>query len=351
MNIPYDGIESLTEAYKALDEASARGDRMACRYLVGVVIARYKDLPKLSEEETEYLRSRLAGDIEEPSTLEDFLSLHEGSVVTAISDVSREEAGENYVFPTVVKGKITDEVIVRAKWKRVGLFFTPNPVSGDTHNDSDVSQFRYFFLDFDGGDKEKPFAWLEKMNLIPTFIVDTRNGFHAYFRLHSNTLSPEVWKDIQSLIVESSGADPKVKNPARLLRLPWSYHGKESPYLCQIVSWTGRVYEWEHFREKFPERKKEVYTMSRPTYPTRTEAPEPTPVVAGKGERHGTLLEQAGIVYAKIREQEELSRQARENIVYWYGRSHSPQKPDWEFEANNVCDHIERRQFGRVVSR
>lgn len=350
MKIPYDAITSLVEAYKALDEASIRGDKDACKYLVGVVIAEYRDVPRLDAVETAVLRSRILGALPEPTSIEEFLGLHERSLIVGLSDRSREEAKTEWVPPSVVKVPVDEALRARAKAKRVGLFYTPNSVRGDTHNDEDVAEYRYFFLDFDGGNKEKPFVWMEKHNLVPTFIVDTKNGLHAYYRLHPNSLKEEKWRSIEGRLVDSSGADTKARNPARLLRLPWTWHGKEDPYLCKIVSWNGTIYDWELFDEKFPEQKPKTFVLS-PSFQPRRSAPEPEPMVLSRNERHGGLVEQAAKAYAKIKEQPELARPTRENIVYWYGRSQSPQKPDWEYEANSVCDHIERRQYGSVVSR
>lgn len=88
---------------------------------------------------------------------------------------------------------------------------------------------------------------------LPTLVVETKNGFHAYWYLESfipftGEENKEAEEDpsirlyartIQQLI-KLYGGDPGAKDVSRVLRSPYSWHlksGKADPFPCQPVFW------------------------------------------------------------------------------------------------------------------
>lgn len=92
-----------------------------------------------------------------------------------------------------------------------------------------------WIVDIDGGDKEAAWAKL-KTGLVPTMIVETKNGYHAYWKAKDGTV--ENWKSIvENRLIPFYDSDKKAKDLARLLRVPGFYHLKDpaNPFLVQKV--------------------------------------------------------------------------------------------------------------------
>lgn len=93
-----------------------------------------------------------------------------------------------------------------------------------------------FFVDIDG---RKDLAELEaiRSKLEPTYIVETKNGYHIYFLLEAPIYKEKTaqwndvvgrWEKIEESIVSTLNADRVVKDLTRILRIPGSYYWKKS---------------------------------------------------------------------------------------------------------------------------
>lgn len=100
------------------------------------------------------------------------------------------------------------------------------------------SSLNSFFVDIDG---RKNLEELEdiKKKLEPTFILETKNGYHLYWLLDEPIYKNEVsedewnkamkkWERIELSIVSELKADEKVKDIPRILRIPDTYYWKKS---------------------------------------------------------------------------------------------------------------------------
>ncbi len=100
------------------------------------------------------------------------------------------------------------------------------------------SSLNAFFVDIDG---RKDPAEMEaiKKKLEPTFILETRNGYHIYWVLDEPIFRSEMkedqwkealakWEKIEQSIVIDLKADPVVKDVPRILRVPDTYYWKKS---------------------------------------------------------------------------------------------------------------------------
>lgn len=100
------------------------------------------------------------------------------------------------------------------------------------------SSLNAFFVDIDGRKDLKELEEI-KRKLDPTFILETKNGYHIYWVLdepiYRSEVTEEEWKEairkweiIEQSIVLDLKADPVVKDVPRILRVPDTYYWKKS---------------------------------------------------------------------------------------------------------------------------
>lgn len=101
------------------------------------------------------------------------------------------------------------------------------------------SSLNAFFIDIDG---RKDLQELEdiKKRLEPTFILETKNGYHVYWLLDEVIYKDEIfgeptwdqyverWERIEQTIVTTLNADKVVKDLTRIMRIPGTYYWKKS---------------------------------------------------------------------------------------------------------------------------
>jgi len=144
-----------------------------------------------------------------------------------------------------------------------------------------------FFVDIDG---RKDPAELEeiKNRLEPSFILETKNGYHVYWLLDEVIYKEEVepaewasavlrWEKIEQTIVSSLNADPVVKDITRIMRIPETYYWKKSgdaykegveaaPFFIRgIHKNIGANYSMDQMSEAFPELESSI-----PDFPKTT---------------------------------------------------------------------------------
>ncbi len=118
-------------------------------------------------------------------------------------------------------------------------YFTVNGFAGqpDARREHCTS-INAFFADIDGRKDEAELAAI-KARLMPTFILETKNGHHLYWLLDEPVFRDEVsdaewvsaiatWERIEASVVATLKADPVVKDLTRILRIPDTYYWKKS---------------------------------------------------------------------------------------------------------------------------
>ena len=105
--------------------------------------------------------------------------------------------------------------------KRQGLYFV---VNAGGNNDADINRINAVFCEFDN----KPM--IEQHDIfdniapwMPSIRIETRKSVHAYYLL-SEPITVEQFKSIQLGIIKLLGSDPAIKNPSRVMRLPFFNH-------------------------------------------------------------------------------------------------------------------------------
>ena len=144
--------------------------------------------------------------------------------------------------------------------KGYGIFKTVNSFRGARRNENLVG-INAWAIDMDGGDKN---AQLEriKSGLVPTLVVETKNGYHVYFAAKDATA-----KNFKSIMVDRLvpfyKADPRAKDLARILRAPGFLHQKNpaAPFLVKKV-WEAKISYFEKdLLAFFPDANEEARTL------------------------------------------------------------------------------------------
>lgn len=142
---------------------------------------------------------------------------------------------------------------------------------------TEISRFNAFFIDLDYGDKSKQLELIESSPLQPNLLVETARGFHCYWLINGEC-TIEEWKDIQKRLIvffskNGVGADEKIINPNRAMRLPYLNHiafsetssaPKYSPVKLQIHS-AERRYTLQEMQFAFPPLIVIQKILSKPT--------------------------------------------------------------------------------------
>lgn len=100
------------------------------------------------------------------------------------------------------------------------------------------SSINSFFVDIDGRKNPEELEDIKK-KLYPTFIVETKNGYHLYWVLdepiYKNEITKEEWEEavarwerIEESLVVNLKADLAVKDITRILRVPNTFYWKKS---------------------------------------------------------------------------------------------------------------------------
>jgi AAA domain len=101
-----------------------------------------------------------------------------------------------------------------------GLYFVVNS-GGDV--DTEITRFNAWFVEDDSRPIEEQQRRLDAAPLPPSIRVETRQSVHAYW-LIIGSCTTEEWRDIQHRLIAYFGGDEKIKNPSRVMRLPFFNH-------------------------------------------------------------------------------------------------------------------------------
>ncbi|WP_425059184.1 hypothetical protein SCACP_38580 [Sporomusa carbonis] len=165
---------------------------------------------------------------------------------------------------------------VKALEDKQDVYFTPNRLSGRHRSEDEVQSCDNFSIDLDAGKDEhgnylpievvelRKIDMLKMIKTLPqyTALVQTRNGYHVHWSIKegANIILSE-WKKIQAYIVDKTGADPQVKDGARLMKLPYTFAmkgGAYDPYLVNIVEVNEVEYDPQELLKLFEEWEGEV---------------------------------------------------------------------------------------------
>jgi hypothetical protein len=334
----------VATAYGLLDEWGTRAEdplyKAACHYLIHYVIPTLNGIDCHARPLPLWVdRLLFHPPVSEVLNVSTWLSLFPG---TSCEGLYERVNGFGGYFGT----DIQDEVINRLKEENIGLYFSPNGNNGK-RNIENTDRLNACFADFDEGTKESQLALIRSLPLTPSIIVESGRGYHVYWLFTAPERDKVLWRRIQKKIIAVCGSDPKICNPDRLMRLPFSWHTKtDDKKLVKIVEYSQRRYSMNDVEIAFPPEPERQYTGPS-AKPRGLKVPELAHL--SPNHRHGTLLEETGRIYANL--PIEKAADARAAMKYWYFHSSNPPKTYWESETDDICDDIEKKEYGRVVSR
>jgi hypothetical protein len=150
------------------------------------------------------------------------------------------------------KGKRYNESMINElrEWneRNYEIYFVAN--SGGYRNEH-ITKINTVFVDLDCGKdstgqyhpldvveqyKKKKMREIEQFPLQPSYIIETRNGYHVYWFVNDGA-TIEQFERCENMLIAYFDADKQVKNPARLMRVPgfeWRKNPDE-PYVIRII--------------------------------------------------------------------------------------------------------------------
>lgn len=118
-------------------------------------------------------------------------------------------------------------------------YFTVNGFADASDNRKDqCTNINAFFIDIDGRKDPEELKKIKGI-LDPTFIIETKNGYHIYWLLDEILYKEDMfgteweetvarWEQLEQTIVTTLNADIAVKDITRILRVPETYYWKKS---------------------------------------------------------------------------------------------------------------------------
>jgi hypothetical protein len=99
-----------------------------------------------------------------------------------------------------------------------------------------LEKINYWIADIDEGEKAKTLRLIAQLPIAPTFVVETKRGFHCYWRVKGEA-TLENYEIIEKGIAEKLGADGSLISPTHALRCPNSLHLKDpkNPFRTRIL--------------------------------------------------------------------------------------------------------------------
>jgi len=148
--------------------------------------------------------------------LEQFLTeLHDELEFEIFTALETKGSSQVRLFPTMVP-LLDPDIIAKYNFRKYGIWFTPNSMRNGKRLKANASRFNAIVLDMDfkGTDDEitaqkaVKLKMLFDLQLIPTVIVETRNGFHLYWILARNAiLDIETYESLQILMQQKLDTD------------------------------------------------------------------------------------------------------------------------------------------------
>lgn len=142
------------------------------------------------------------------------------------------------------------------KNKTHGLYFVVNAGGAP---DVEISRFNAVFCEIDGapGDFAAQHKLYDECGLPPSVRIETYKSVHVYWLLNGCE-SMERWRGVQMRLINRFGADDKIKNESRVMRLPFFKHIRIvngnliSKKVLLHTFEPSRRYSWTEIEKHFP---------------------------------------------------------------------------------------------------
>lgn len=123
-----------------------------------------------------------------------------------------------------------------------GIHWLPNEFKG-ARKACNLSRIRFYIADIDDGTKSEQMSLILALPIKPSTIVETKNGFHCYWKVKGDA-APENYRIIQTGLIKKLNADPACKDVCRTLRSPGYNHMKDpnDPFMVEVVHSDDRTF-------------------------------------------------------------------------------------------------------------
>jgi hypothetical protein len=140
--------------------------------------------------------------------------------------------------------EITYQEIQNHNAEGYGIFMTVNDFNGRRKAEN-LEKINYWLADIDEGTKEEQLSRINSLPLKPTIIVETKKGYHCYWRAINATF--ENYREIEKGLIQRLNADKACTDVSRLLRFPTSKHMKDpnNPFTIKIIEQNDKAYTEE----------------------------------------------------------------------------------------------------------
>ncbi|MDQ3633231.1 MAG: DUF3987 domain-containing protein [Acidobacteriota bacterium] len=189
-----------------------------------------------------------------------------------------------------------------------GIYFVVNS-GGD--NDKQINHFNAVFVENDEKTLAEQNRALDKCPIPTSIRIETKKSIHAYWLLNENC-SADIWSDLQLRLIGYFDGDPVVKNPSRVMRLPFFQHltynsdvrGNYEHKLVEVKQFNPeRRYSIEQLQIAFPA----VKLVNK-----KSEAQFNGQETINNGERNSTLFSLAGTLRRKGLDEMEIAAALKE---------------------------------------
>lgn len=151
-----------------------------------------------------------------------------------------------------------------------GIFWAVQEFKDATRRIDNLERIVAWAVDLDEGTKKEQQRRLEKAPLMPSMVVETKNGYHAYW-FAKDGATAEMYRPLVTRMVENLGGDRNARDVARVLRVPGFLHLKDpsAPFRVATVygPYSERKYSEQTMLESFPriaEEPPKEYRAQRP---------------------------------------------------------------------------------------
>lgn len=123
------------------------------------------------------------------------------------------------------------------------IFQTVNQFSNMKRSKETLISLDYCFVDIDSATKAEQLDKIKK-GFVPSLLVESKNGFHVYFKL-GEAIDLTLYQKIQKSLCLFYKGDPRATDSSRILRSPGFYHYKDptNPFLVKTVLTTDHSYQ------------------------------------------------------------------------------------------------------------
>jgi len=137
--------------------------------------------------------------------------------------------------------------------KGYGIFFAVNSFKTSKRTEDNLKELTFWFIDMDEGSKDFQFQKIIDFKLVPTMVIETKNGHHVYWKCKGDVTVDEYKKIIDRLIF-CFESDLNAKGVTRILRVPGYYHMKDPdrPYKIKKIFDSECSYTVNDMKESLP---------------------------------------------------------------------------------------------------